>query len=296
MSAHEIHAHWFVSDDQEGDLGATDALFPFWSFTKTVISACALKLVERGCLELDACVSGEPFTLRQLLAHTSGLPDYGQFKAYHDAVAAGEPAWPRERVLEMGLRKGLLFDPGAGWSYSNIGYLLVRQMIEDTTGLPLGDAIARLVTDPLGLSGIDLPETTDEFSRLHWDAARRYDPRWVYHGCLVGTPRDACRLLRALLQGRVLSVASLDQMLDKHPLGGPLPGRPWSVCGYGLGVMMGEMDGLGPAVGHSGAGPFSVNAVYHFPGLPDPVTVACFTNGDDEGVAEFAAGRLARGT
>ena len=45
-------------------------------------------------------------------------------------------------------------------------------------------------------------------------------------------------------------------------------------------------------MGHSGSGPFSVNAVYHFPDRSEPITVACFSDGTDEGVPEHEAGRL----
>ncbi len=62
--------------------------------------------------------------------------------------------------------------------------------------------------------------------------------------------------------------------------------------GYGLGLMRGTMKMVGTAIGHSGAGPFSVNAVYHFPDRPDPATIAVFTNGTDEGVAENEILRL----
>lgn len=55
----------------------------------------------------------------------------------------------------------------------------------------------------------------------------------------------------------------------------------------------GPVSSFGPSV-TAALGPFSVNAVYHFPDRPDPVTVACFTNGVDEGVAEFATAELAR--
>ena len=84
-------------------------------------------------------------------------------------------------------------------------------------------------------------------------------------------------------------------MLDTKVLGGAIPDRPWTECGYALGLMSGAVRGAGKAVGHSGAGPFSVNAVYHFPDLSDPITVASFTDGTAEGVAEFAAVRLAEG-
>jgi D-alanyl-D-alanine carboxypeptidase len=57
--------------------------------------------------------------------------------------------------------------------------------------------------------------------------------------------------------------------------------------------MIGEMGQAGRAIGHSGGGPGCVNAVYHFPDLPRPVTVAAFTEGTDEGAAEFLAARTA---
>jgi len=50
----------------------------------------------------------------------------------------------------------------------------------------------------------------------------------------------------------------------------------------------------GRVYGHSGAGPGSVNTVCHFPDLPTPVTVAVFTDGEDEGAPEFEALAIAR--
>jgi hypothetical protein len=57
--------------------------------------------------------------------------------------------------------------------------------------------------------------------------------------------------------------------------------------------MWGETGEAGRAIGHSGAGPFSVNAVYHFPDILPPVTVASFTEGTNEAPAEFEVVRLA---
>jgi D-alanyl-D-alanine carboxypeptidase len=118
--------------------------------------------------------------------------------------------------------------------------------------------------------------------------------RAVYHGCLMGTAQDAARVLHGLFSGKLLSAAMFEQMLSRHPLGGAMAGRPWTDCGYGLGLMTGSMGDNGRAIGHSGGGPFSVNAVYHFPDRDIPVTVACFTDGEDEGRAEFQAARFAQ--
>ncbi len=294
MTSQPMYHHWITTQNREGGRSAPGALFPFWSFTKTAISICALKLVEERRLRLDARVPGQPFTLRQLLQHTSGLPDYEPLKAYSAAVAGREKPWPRQRVLDAAMSEGMLFEPGAGWSYSNIGYRYVVDLIEEKTRMPFKRVMSDLVRRPLSLSSLAFWETQAQSAALKWDAASGYDPRWVFHGCLIGSAADAARLLHAVFNGRLLRSETLHDMLDRHVIGGSIPGRPWTACGYGLGLMSGEVGDAGRAIGHSGAGPFSVNAVYHFPDRADPVTVACFTTGQDEGVAEFAATEIAR--
>ena len=107
--------------------GSVSSLFPWWSFSKTVLSICALRLVEEELLELDAPLPGKPFTLRQLLQHRTGLPDYGKLRSYHEAVARGDVPWPRDRLLAEVEADRLEFAPGTGWTYSDIGYMLVGE-------------------------------------------------------------------------------------------------------------------------------------------------------------------------
>lgn len=295
MSDQELHTYWMAASGQEGGDHLPSARFPYWSFTKTAISVCALRLVEAGALSLDTPLVGQSYSLRNLLGHTSGLPDYGTLKDYHAAVARGDVPWSREELLEATFKQGLLFDPGKGWSYSNLGYLFVRDTIEAATAKSLGTVIYEFISKPLGLETIKFWGTLAQSSDLHWDAAAGYDPNWVYHGCLVGSAPDATRLLHALFGDSLLRPETLNIMLkNRTHLGGAIFGRPWKQCGYALGLMSGEMSNAGRAIGHTGGGPFSVNAIYHFPDLPNPVTVATFTHGSDEGVAEFAAARIAQ--
>ncbi|MBM9595225.1 beta-lactamase family protein [Rhodobacteraceae bacterium MCCB 386] len=274
--------------------GAASTVFPWWSFTKTVICACVLRLVERGAIDIDQPVAGKPFTARQLMQNRAGVPDYGSLPSYHRAVAGGEPPWTCDRLLREVDVERLDFPPGTGWRYSNTGYLLLRIWIEESTGHGLARLVRMFVTDPLGLASVSLAERPQDFDRVHWSSARSYDLRWVYHGCLIGTASDAALLLHDLFGGRILGGDSLAQMTAAHRLGGRIDGRPWTETGYGLGLMIGRMNHVGRALGHSGGGPFCVNAVYHFPDGNTPATVAAFTDGTDEGVAERAAAELAR--
>lgn len=289
----EIHSAAILLDGTHRAIAASSARFPWWSFTKTALAICAMRLVEEGLLALDAPRPGKPYTLRQLLQHRAGVPNYGALESYHQAVARGDTPWPRDTLLEAVGADQLDFAPGTGWAYSNVGYMFVRETIEAVTGLEAGSALHRFVLAPLELSSVEWTNGASDFDDIHWPDGRNYHPGWVYHGCLKGTASDAARLLHALFRGDLLRRESLAAMLDPYPLGGALPGRPWSECGYGLGFMAGKMEEAGRAFGHSGAGPFSVNAVYHFPDRPAPITVAVFTDGCEEGRAEHVACRLA---
>lgn len=284
----------FVDADGECGASAAAGLAPWWSFGKTVIAAAALKLAVEGACGLDHPMEGGDFTLRQALQHRAGLPDYGGWETYRLAVAAGGDAWPPEEILRQAQARPRPYAPGEGWLYSNIGYLHVRMMIERLLGRPLGQALRALLFDPLGLETPRIAESKADLACVAWLDGAGYDPQWVYHGLVVGSPGDAARFLHALLSGSVLPAALLADMTTPFPLGRePLAGRPWRVTGYGLGLMIGEMEGVGRAVGHSGAGPGSVCAVYHFPDAPTPRVCAAFAPGETEGAAEFAVVRAA---
>jgi CubicO group peptidase (beta-lactamase class C family) len=165
--------------------------------------------------------------------------------------------------------------------------------VAEAAGLPLGEALQTLVIRPLELKSPRLAETRADMAEVFWPHLRTYDPRWVYHGLLIGTPVDAARLLHAVFTGDLLSPPSLSQMRDRFTrFDGPLPGRPVTEPAYGLGLMVGKLGEAGRAWGHNGSGPGSVNVVAHFPDVAAPATVAVFTDGEDEGVAEFEAVRL----
>ena len=286
-----LFSHLVTDADPDPGAGADTAarIFPYWSFTKTVIAISALRLVEEGRIGLDAPLAGYDFSLRQLLNHRAGLPDYHSLPDYNRAVAADDDPWPADHLLAATLAQGRLFAPGQGWSYSNIGYMLAHDLVAERAGAPFAQIVKAMVCDVIGLDSIELATTRQDFARVHWPGARHYHPGWVYHGCLTGSAADAARLLHGLMTGRLLRAETLGQMMTPHPLGGAIAGRPWTECGYGLGLMIGRWGPSGRAIGHSGGGPFSVNAIYHLPDLKRPVTVASFAEGRDEGVAEIAA-------
>lgn len=263
-----------------------DAIVPWWSFTKTVLSAAALSLVRDGLVRLDAVVPDGPFTLRQLLRHEAGLADYGELAEYHAAVARGEAPWAVDEMLERLDATRLRYVPGVSWGYSNVGYMYVARLIERVTGLTLEEALMQQALAPLGLSGVRVAKARTDLTGVCLGAASTYDPGWVYHGLLVGPLSGAALFLDRLLAGHLLPDVLLQEMQTARALGGPIPGRPWTSPGYALGLMQGAVDTGVTLCGHTGVGPGSVVAVYRCAYGANTASCAVFREGSGEGFAE----------
>jgi D-alanyl-D-alanine carboxypeptidase len=262
---------------------------PWWSFTKTVLAAAALRLVDRGKLALDKPLPEQSYTLRQLLQHTSGVRNYTQLASYADAVRTGQSPWPPEEMLKRVAGELPAFPPNTTWAYSNTGYYIVRTIMQDVTGDPLEQVLDRLVFSPLGVSGVIVGKTPADLAVSQWGNTTGYDPQWVYHGLLIGSATAAARTLDGILHGNILPDWLLAAMCKPMPLGKEIPGRPGRNFGYGLGLMI-ALDGpAGPSYGHTGHDWTSVAAVYHFSGLQPPRTIAAFLPGDHEAKVEWAA-------
>lgn len=241
---------------------AGEPLVPWWSFTKTVLAATALTLVRDGRLNLDASLPEGAFTLRQLLRHEAGLADYSELPEYHAAVANHESAWPAAEMMQRLDGHRLRYNPGTGWRYSNVGFMLVAQIIERAADLPLADAVRQQVLSPLDIATAHLATERAEPKVEPLGGSLNHDPGWVYHGLMIGPVSQAARLLDGVLAGGLLPDNLLEEMQATRMLGGPIAGRPWLAPGYALGMMRGRIKGDLMLAGHTGLGPGSVIAVY----------------------------------
>jgi len=226
--------------------------------------------------------------LRQLLQHTAGVPEYGALAAYHEAVSRRDAPWSVEELLRRVVADRLLFVPGRGWTYSNVGYLYVRRLIENEMGKRFDTALRRLVFEPLGVPEVTLAREPADLDGTAWGNQSRYHPGWVYHGLAVGTPAEAALFVDRLIAGQLLPAELLRAMLEVHPVGGPIVGRPWQSPGYGLGIMVDAASPRGRCMGHTGGGPGSVAASFHFADLRPTRTVAAFAPAEDPGMVERA--------
>ncbi|MFB8001219.1 serine hydrolase domain-containing protein [Nocardia sp. NPDC056000] len=232
-----------------GDLGA-NAPFPdnaqvrIASNTKVFVSSVLLQLVGEGKVDLDAPVErylpgvvhapggdGNVITIRNLLQHTSGIPDYLTDLDLSSVAALQQPK-PIGDLIAMGMAKEKDFEPGARSEYSNTNYLIAGQVVERVTGLPVGVEVTRRILIPLGLTSTYWPLYPAE-QVIRGPHARAYDdfggglvditdidPGWgLPDGAMVSSGADLNRFFMALLQARVVGANELAQMQRTVPSG-----------------------------------------------------------------------------
>lgn len=267
---------------------------PWWSLSKTAIAAAALVLVQRKRLELDIPLARQNYTLRQLLQHTAGLPDYGGMVEYHKSVASGFAPWSDQELFDRVAAKKLGSMPGERFAYSNVGYLIVRRMIEEATGLALGRALDDLVFRPLELKDVRVANIPEDLTGPTRASPVGFHPGWVFHGLVVGSAAHAALFLGRLFEGELLNASMLANMRQPVVISETaIPNRPWNSAGYGLGLMIDLHSPLGPCYGHTGSGPCSTTATYWFGAMPRSPAVSAFAGVEDQGMVERAAFVLA---
>ena len=279
-----------------GEPLTTTHRFRVQSVMKLFVATVVLQLVDEGALTLDgdAAPVATGVTVRQLLNHTSGLPNYHDdiiemFEPYRSDPAYRWPLGPRE-LLAIALDKPRLFPPGEGWAYSGSNFLAAGLLVEELTGATLREELRRRIFEPLELGATDLPPEASETDGL----ARGYFPPdnplipgtdWVdvteldlpfnwAGGGVVSTGSDLARFLEALLGGELLPPRLREEMLRTVP-------SDWEETdGYGLGIgqvssVMGKAHSpCGPAWGHLGLGPYTVIALGSEDGKRQAVVLA----------------------
>ncbi|MGW7096257.1 serine hydrolase domain-containing protein [Streptomyces sp. NPDC054874] len=260
-----------VGDLTTGAPVPVDGQVRIGSNTKSFVAVVVLQLVAERRVSLDAFVDtylpglvrgrgidGRRITVRHLLQHTSGLPEYtshlGDDARYYD---------PRE-LLATALRHPADSDPGKTWKYSNTNYVLAGLIVQKVTGHTLADEIDRRVIQRIGLRHTYFPAPGEATVREpHPRGYHRgpdgplrditeMDPSWAWAaGQMISTNSDLNRFFGALLTGRLLPAAQLARMRSTVPAEATFgPGAR-----YGLGLVSRPLPCGGLSWGHGGSFP-----------------------------------------
>ncbi len=256
------------------------AVFELASLSKQFTAMAVMICRDKGLLSYEDNIKKffpqlpyDNITIRNLLTHTGGLPSYeDQFEKNwdHHKIAYNKD------IIEMlaRVKDTLRFKPGSKWQYSNTGYAVLGAIIEKVSGVTYNDFLSGNIFQPLGMnhtfvynsrrSAYKFPANyalgyvySDSLKRYVLpDSLTKYD--YVYYldgivgdGCVNSTTGDLFKWDRALYSNKIVSPASLNEMLS--PL---VPIRAGDTTSYyGFGVMVMPHTEVGKTVTHTGGWP-----------------------------------------
>ena len=255
-------------------IGETQTFDMIASVTKIYTAAIYLRLEELGELSLD-----DPFrrwlpeqsrvlthgrsagsvTLRHLLSHTSGIPNYYKSlaltKKHTEQQIEDDPGWDFETAIELAANQRPRPFPAKRAHYSFTNYQLLDRILEQVAG-GFSIALKTLITEPLGLTETWLltknnVEDFDKTTQLHFGEVRYLGASRLAslgaEGGLIASQSDVAKFMSALFQDQLVSNAKGKMLENPRPL---FPG-----VSYGLGLMKFSklVTGKTGVVGHLGA-------------------------------------------
>jgi D-alanyl-D-alanine carboxypeptidase len=233
--------------DKAGKPRATDHM-RIASVAKAFSGAVALNLVEAGKLSLDDTIgevlpklpsAWSKVTLRQLLHHTSGVPDYTKSDGFiKQATTAPRAYVSPAKVISWVAKDPLAFKPDSRYEYSNTDNIVVGLMVEAATGRSYGNALERIVFKPAGLGQTSFPTkvkmpspyihgySVKPGSEPH-DETEFLSPSGAWaSGAIVSTPQNLNAFIRADLGLKFFDRAEQAQQMDWFKGGESSPPGP----------------------------------------------------------------------
>ncbi|HNR55021.1 MAG TPA: serine hydrolase [Flavobacteriales bacterium] len=211
------------------------------SLGKQFTALLILQMVDEGKVALDDPLvkyipayrvkDAERITLRQVLSHTSGMPNYHAIPDF-DSIVAKQPR-TLERFVDLFMDKPLLFEPGSASHYTNLGYSALALVAQRVGGLPFSELLRTKIFEPAGM--LDSFTEDDQAVKPHmtngyvntwtgYDREAYRDPSSVIgSGNVTSTAMDLFRYDQALRNGKLLSDSMqrewIEPVLGDHALG-----------------------------------------------------------------------------
>lgn len=230
--------------------------FRIGSLTKQFTAAAIMKLAEQGKLGLDDPLSryvpefdtgGRVVTIRELLNHTSGVPEYTIQPGFFSKLSPLDLS--DAELLQLVSGKPFDFEPGTGWHYSNTNYYLLGMIVAKVSGRPYAAFMQDEFFTPLGLTHTRHGSETAIIP--HRAQGYAFDPNTGSHandaaismntpgaaGSLVSSAGDLVRWQIALTNGRAIRPASFEQMI-----GSPVKTTRDDAL-YGFGLRINRLNG-----------------------------------------------------
>jgi CubicO group peptidase (beta-lactamase class C family) len=264
------------------------AQFPLASISKTFTAVAVLQLMEKGKLKLDdpykTYFPDFPYpaiTIRELLSHTSGLPDedvlFDSLVTHHpDRICTNADELPA--IQEYAKTRSPLFTPGERWSYSSPGYELLANLVEKQSHEAFATYLKKHIFLPAGMPNTyvqtSLAQTKEPYRTLDYLYNNHYEMKlqladtipdkkeWAYNltglvgaGNVVSTTGDLLQYDRALYSGILLKPSTLEQAFTPTKINNGQFNVAVPGTSGGLGWFIFRDTTNGKIVWHSGSAP-----------------------------------------
>lgn len=224
-----VYAKGYGMANVELSVPATaDTEYELLSVGKQFTAVAVMLLVEEGRVALDdkitkylpdAPAAWSSVTVKQLLSHTSGIPDYTNAPGWRESIRLDRS--PQELIKPV-MSLPLQFQPGEKWDYSNTNYYLLGMIVEKASGKSYADFLSERIFKPLGMNDTRVNNLSEiirnRAAGYHWqrDALRNAEyisptQKWAA-GNVVSTANDMAKWAIALDTAKLLKKESLDLM------------------------------------------------------------------------------------
>jgi len=278
------------------------SVFEIGSISKQFTAAAVMLLVEDGKIALDDPITKyfpqtaqdwNAVTIRQLLTHTSGLPDiWGDTEEtlYNRGIVDFRRDYTEDELVRIYAARPLEFPPGTKWSYCNACYQVLGFLIHRVSGQTYHAFLHARIFKPLGMDATRVSSWTDvianratgyepfhgEFKHREWVSPTLF---FTADGGLVSTVEDMARWDAALYAEHPLTRAQREAMWNPSPI---TLGTKWP---YGMAWRINDVNGH-RLIWHVGGG-FGFSAIFSRY-VDDKLTIIALTN-----VGEFDVRKLA---
>lgn len=269
-----------TSNLEQNVAATTQTVYQMASATKTLTGTAVMSLVEEGKLSLDQKINTllpnvppawNAVTVRQLLNHTSGIPD-----VFSDIKTGTMLADDRDELVKKLFALPLVSQPGESWAYDQAGYLLAGMIIEKVSGMRFEEFVAKRFFRPLGITSASFGDYKEvvrnraTYYREEDGVMRHYwfrFPTFLHTAAGLNiTPGDLAKFDIALSAGKIIKPASIAELYAPAKL------NTGQTFDYGLGWAIHKRSSHS-SVGHSGG----YSAAYErF--LDDKLTVIVLSN------------------
>lgn len=311
-----------------------DSLFLIGSISKSFTSVLIMKLIERGNFTLNTTLgefakkykghirqlvkqypSLAPMNVRELLNHTSGVPQSINTKAFKEAFSHNpDQHFSSSELMKIAMQHKVYFKPGTKgkWSYTNTDYILLGLIVEDSSGKSLDQNFKQLVSETqisniyFAKDGLISPKVRKQIVTGYMRAdtkglmARAFSGNPVVNvsgvkmrqilpgnfnifspaaSGVIATAPAIVAWYRTLFFSPLLTRKSLDALKT------PVPNGKYNNAGYALGVTVHTYPGLGYVISHDGLEPGYSTVVMYFKRYR--LIIAVMTNSSNDKVSTF---------